>query len=110
MASNPHHPNVVKAVLNAPESDVRAVLQALCADEKTEKRIAQLLDTVSNKQKPAVAGTKRKAPSSSSKTLICIQCDKAFEEGDTSKSCYHHWGESPLPPFLLLSLPFLSYM
>lgn len=76
-------------LLNAPESQVRAVLRALCSDERVQRRALNHFDALLKG-----GGQKRKA---AGELLLCVQCDQPFiEEENNTQACWYHWGEFSL--------------
>ncbi|KAJ4320741.1 hypothetical protein N0V84_005681 [Fusarium piperis] len=81
-------------MLNAPESQIRAVLRALCSDERVQRRALSHFDALLQgplEDDGGGAGRKRKA---AGELLICVQCDLPFmEEENDRQACWYHWGE-----------------
>ena len=83
--------DIKEHIKTAPEAEVRAVLQSLCAEDtglsfKAEEIFSQL-----NGYKQSKRGTKRSAPT---EVAFCIQCQEAFEPAEnTDKSCRLHSGK-----------------
>lgn len=73
-------------MLSAPEPQIRAVLRALCSDERVKRRALGHFDALLQG-----GSKKRKA---AGELLICVQCDLPFmEEENDKKACSYHWGE-----------------
>ncbi|KAL2675384.1 hypothetical protein Neosp_011568 [[Neocosmospora] mangrovei] len=78
-------------LFNAPESQVRAVLRALCSDERVQRRALNHFDALLKGpiEVTVTAGQKRKA---AGELLICVQCDQPFiEEENNKQACWYHW-------------------
>jgi ribosomal protein L32 len=86
---------------NASESTVRAILTALCDDDRVRAKALQYLARLEakagapNARECHVRGQKRKA--TSNMVSICVQCGAAFEEGLTEKDCVYYTGKWYIP-------------
>ncbi|RSL62588.1 hypothetical protein CEP51_013443 [Fusarium floridanum] len=77
-------------LLNAPESQIRSVLGALCSDGIVQRHALEHFDALKSEEGSS-GGQKRKA---AGELLICVQCDQPFtEEENDKKACWYHWGE-----------------
>ncbi|KAM6537641.1 hypothetical protein FALCPG4_003552 [Fusarium falciforme] len=77
-------------LLNAPESQIRSVLRALCSDRTVQRHALEHFDALKEGSSGG-GGQKRKA---AGELLICVQCDQPFtEEENDKKACWYHWGE-----------------
>ncbi|KAK1830191.1 hypothetical protein QBC39DRAFT_373008 [Podospora conica] len=79
----------------ASEAGLRAVLVALCADPAIKKQALGLLDQLEPHAAPIAANyLARNSPRKATGRAICMQCDKAFDEGENRlKRCRYHSGE-----------------
>ena len=75
---------LIDAIESAPDSTVRTVLRALCADKKLKLRIRTLMF---HKKLPLIS---KPDANTTTKTELCIQCDELFDVKDKSKTCRHH--------------------
>lgn len=81
----------------ASENTVRAILSAVCDDNRVRSKALRYLRMIEPQALEATTATskpgfKRKAHVGLS---ICVQCDKAFDEQDNRRrDCQYHSGES----------------
>jgi hypothetical protein len=83
---------LIETIASAPESTIRSVLRALCADSETEYRIGELLARLLPDSEPSdgnsSANNNKRKPGS--KMEICAQCDQPFDENDGGGTCVYH--------------------
>lgn len=112
--------NIIEQINAAPEGTIRAILRYLTGDYDTRFMIETLirklpLDESEMQTHEDESSRKRKADTHTPgdqnpkkrKLEICLQCDEAFEEGDTSASCrynrYLYEHQTYLPTYLSLA-------
>ncbi|KAJ3521682.1 hypothetical protein NM208_g13182 [Fusarium decemcellulare] len=77
-------------MINAPEQQIRAILLALCEDQKVRRHALEHYEAL---QAAASSETslKRKAKDD---LFVCVQCGEAFTNDENHKeACCYHWGE-----------------
>lgn len=114
--------SVIAVIDTAPESTVRAVLRALCAEDELMVRIANMLsklpldveseegddqtaeqsdsgdtypDDLAQEYWSLYSGgeSSRHGKRKAAQMEICVQCEESFEEGDESLTCRYHPGK-----------------
>ncbi|EAA29853.1 hypothetical protein GE21DRAFT_3839 [Neurospora crassa] len=95
--------NIIEQINTAPDDTIRAILRYLTGDYDTRFMIETLLPKLpldesemrthedeSSRKRKADTHTPEDQNPKKRKLEICLQCDEAFEEGDTSASCRYH--------------------
>ncbi|KAK3505475.1 hypothetical protein B0T13DRAFT_493032 [Neurospora crassa] len=95
--------NIIEQINAAPEGTIRAIVRYLTGDYDTRFMIETLIPKLpldesemqthedeSNRKRKTNTHTPEDQNPKKRKLEICLQCDEAFEEGDTSASCRYH--------------------
>jgi hypothetical protein len=89
---------LIEAIASAPDSTIRSILRALCADGETKQRIGELMAKLlpdpqaSDGNASANNNSNKRKPGG--KMEICARCDQPFgEEDNEGETCLYHPGE-----------------